>query len=372
MDFTFPAFLLPDLLREILVFAIKALTVLCLVQVVVMVLHKLLLERKERRVALLKSRYLSAMYQVLANRPVDLGAPRDHVELSALADVCIYLMASASREQRELIGKTVRDCGIVRFYSEQLARARFWIARYKLVERLGFLELPELAPLFRGIVSSQQEDRQVVGKAAWALSLVCSEEDLPQILARVSQPDFMSAKFNEHLFVNIVASFLARGEKERLLELFAELLAGDTLPLLVKRDFIEACGNAGLAEAQPLLMFCADKYGASPEMRIACLRSLQKLGGDMLDAVVLAGLRDEDWRVRAVAAKSVENCSEAVIPPLELALADLSYYVRLNAALSLGRKGASGRAALKRQAESQDRFVREVSRYVMRERELPC
>lgn len=372
MDLTVPVFMLPDLLRELLVFAIKVITVICLVQIVVMVVHKVLLERKERRMALLKSRYLSSMFLVLGKGEIDLARPKGADEFAALADVCIYLMANASEAESEVIRKTVRDFGIVGFYSEQLPRARFWITRYKLVEKLGFLKLPELAPLFRSIIVSEQEDRQVVGKATWALSLICSEKDLPQILARVSLPDFMSAKFNEHVFVNIISSFRVKGEKERLLELFSELLTGEKMPLLVKRDFIEACGNAGLCEAQPLIISCAREFGSSPEMRIACLRSLQKLGGDMLDAVVLAGLRDEDWRVRAVAAKSVEKCSEAVIPPLELALGDQSYYVRLNAALSLAQKGEAGRAALDRQTQSRDRFVREVSRYVMRERDLPC
>lgn len=371
MDLNIPVYL-PDLLRELLIFAIKVLTVICVVQVLVMVVHKILLERKERRLALLKSRYLSSMYLVLAQRQVDMAKPKDADEFAALTDVCIYLMANASPADLELIRKTVRDCGVAGFYSEQFPRARFWITKYKLIEKLGFVKLPELAPLFRSIIASENEDRQVIGKATWALSLICSERDLQQILARVSLPDFMSAKFNQHLFVNIIASFTLKGEKERLLEIFRELLAGEKMPLLVKRDFIEACGNAGLMEAQPLIISCAKQFGASPEMRIACLRSLQKLGGDMLDAVVLAGLRDADWRVRAVAAKSVEKCSEVVIPPLEEALGDQNYYVRLNAALSLSQKGAAGHAALDRQTQSSDRFVREVSRYVMRERDLPC
>lgn len=372
MHYPFSVFQLPDLLRELLTIGIKLIIAICLIQVLVMIVHKILLEQKERRMALLKSRYLSAMYLILATKRPVLDPPENTEQFTALTDVCIYLMVNASHEELYLIRETVRRCGIAGFYSAQLPRARFWIARYKLTEKLGFLKLPELAPLFRTIIESDHEDRQVVGKATWALSLISTEEDLPEILARVSQPDFMSAKFNEHLFVNIIASFIANGEKERLLALFGEILAGGLVPLLVKRDFVEACGNAGLEEARPLIISCWENFGGSPEMRIASLRSLQKLGGDLLDGVVLEGLRDADWRVRAVAAKSVERCSDAVVIPLEQALGDQNYHVRLNAALSLASKGEQGRAALDRQSQSSDRFVREVSRYVMRERELPC
>jgi len=372
MQLTVSSFLLPELLRELLIFAIKVLVVFCVVQICVMVVHKILLERRERRMALLKSRYLSDIYLVLSQQRTELARPENADGFSALTDVCIYMSANASPREIDMIRQIVRDCGVADLYSAQFSKSRFWITRYRLIEKLGFLKLPELAPLFRSIIVSDQEDRQVIGKATWALSLICREQDLPFIMDRVSLPDFMSAKFNEHLFVNIIASFIANGEKERLLALFAELLAWDRVPLLVKRDFIEACGNAGLAEAQPLILSTAKQVEGSPEMRIACLRSLQKIGGDALDCVILAGLRDPDWRVRAVAAKSVEKCSDAVIEQLELALGDQNYHVRLNAALSLSRKGAAGQAALDRQTQSRDRFVREVSRYVMKERDLPC
>lgn len=372
MDVNLSLFQLPDFLRELLIFSIKAIVAICILQVTVMIVHKILLERRERRMALLKSRYLSGMYRVFATRRVEIERPKGAAELSAFTDVCIYLMADASRERADLIRDTVRVCGIAGYYSAQLPRARYWIARYKLIEKLGFLKLPELASLFRVIVESDQEDRQVIGKATWALSLISREEDLTQILARMSQPDFMSAKFNEHLFVNIIASFRDAGKKERLLELFRELLLGNVLPVLVKRDFVEACGNAGLIEARELIVFCWEQFARTPEMRISSLRSLQKLGGEELDRVVLDGLADEDWRVRAVAAKSVEKCTDAVVPPLEKALGDATYFVRLNAALSLSARGEAGRAALRRQVDSADRFVREVSRYVLRERDLPC
>lgn len=372
MNFPVSVFLLSDYLRTLLRAAIELIMAVCAIQLAVMIVHKLVLERRERRMALLKSRYLSCMYRSFAAGSPEVPNPRDAAEFSALADVCIYLMADASPAEAAVIMTTVRDCGLPGYYCGQLSKARSWIRRYALVEKLGFLRLPGLNSLFRSMVESEKEGHHVVGKACWALSLICTEDDLPSMLARMSQPNFMSAKFNEHLFVNVIASFRGRGEKERLLQLFEEVVAADTMPLLVKRDFIEACGNAGLVEAEPSISSCVRRHAESPEMRIASLRALQQLGGERLDGAVLAALGDEDWRVRAVAAKSVERCSDAVVPALEQALGDAQYHVRVNAALSLSKKGEAGRAALKRQGESPDRFVREVSRYVIRESDLPC
>lgn len=370
MGTSISVYLLSDLLRALLWSAIELIVVVLAVQLTVMIVHKVVLERRERRIALLKSRYLSGMYRSFAAGSSEVERPNTAEEISTLADICIYLLTDASPSETAIIVATLRRCGVAGYYCSRLSSARSWIKRYTLVEKLGFMRLPELASLFRSILQSEHEGHHVVGKAAWALSLVCRGEDLPPLLARMSQPNFMSAKFNEHLFVNVIASFRARGETKPLLRLFEELPAG--VPLLVMRDFIEACGNAGLVEAEPLIASWGARYAHSPEMRIACLRSRQLLGGEGLDLVVLAALGDEDWRVRAVAAKTVDKCSDAVIPALEYALGDAQYHVRVNAAVSLSHKGEKGRAALKRQSGSTDRFVREVSRYVMRESDLPC
>jgi hypothetical protein len=365
MNLPISTYVLTDVMRSLLMGAIKFFIALCLVQLVALVVHKVIVERRERQAALLRSRYLAVMYRLLDGEPTKLVRPATKAEFTALADVCIYLMPNADLGELEIIRETVRSNGVPEYFISQFHHSRFWIARLKLIEKLGFLKLPELAPLFRSIVDAEHEERHVAGKATWALSLICSESDLPHILSQVTLPQFMSAKFNEHLFVNIIHSFTGAGATKRLLELFEELLNDDGVPLLVKRDFIEACGGARLTESLPLIVSGARRFEKLPEMRIACLRSLQKLGSEELDSFIVAGLRDEDWRVRAVAAKSVELCSDVVIDPLEQALGDANYHVRLNAALSLAHKGAAGRAALDRQRASRDRFVREVSRYVM-------
>ncbi|UFS72880.1 HEAT repeat domain-containing protein [Geomonas sp. RF6] len=372
ISFLSSAYLYSHLVREGVLWGIRVFCAICVVQLVVLVLHKLAVERRERREALLKSRYLARMYRSLVERRVMQSKPATREEYDALSDVCIYLMSSASAAELRLIADTARECGIADFYGHELARSHFWITKYQLVEKLGFLKLLELAPVFRRVLDEDEDQPQVVAKAAWALSLICREEDLPHLFARMSAPNFMSAKFNEHLFGNIIAAFRGRGESRRLLSLLSELLEGESIPLLVKRDFIEACGAAGFGEAEALITWSAQHLEESPEMRIACLRSMQKLGGGKVDSFILAGMRDSDWRVRAVAAKSVQRCSNDVVPALEEALSDQSYHVRVNAALSLAHKGEEGRAALSRQTGSRDRFVREVSRYVLRDTEVSC
>jgi HEAT repeat protein len=81
--------------------------------------------------------------------------------------------------------------------------------------------------------------------------------------------------------------------------------------------------------------------------------------------MIAEGLRDSDWRVRAVAAKEAHICPEEIIEPLEKALYDPNYHVRINAAQALKQMGERGLTVLTRNTTSSDRFVRDVTHYVL-------
>lgn len=352
-------------LHDILVLGIKFFAVITTIQIVVMIVHKLVLELRNRRRMLLKTDYLSQMYRSFRQEDVSIRRPRTMIEHEALADVCIYLMSRSLPEQVARIQQTVRRFGIPRLFVVRFARSRSWITRYRTIEKLGFLRLPELGATYRTVLESKKESRQVHSKVVWALSLICREDDLPIILESISAPDFMSAKFNEYIFCNIIGAFRGRGEAEALLDRFARIMEDEGVPLLLKRDFIQACGESCFGAAEGLILRCAERFGGSPEMRIACVRAIQGTGGEMLEEMVIAGLKDTDWRVRAVAAKDVEKCSDAIMAFLDLALGDPNYYVRLNAALSLACRGETGLALLRAKSQSSDRFIRDISQYVL-------
>ena len=92
---------------------------------------------------------------------------------------------------------------------------------------------------------------------------------------------------------------------------------------------------------------------------------LEKLGDSDIYAIIESALLDEDWRVRAVAAKNAEVCSDRIIEALEPVLKDKNYFVRINAAQALSRLGGKGKAVLIRLTASDDNFARDMAYYIL-------
>jgi HEAT repeat protein len=100
---------------------------------------------------------------------------------------------------------------------------------------------------------------------------------------------------------------------------------------------------------------------------MACIRTLGQIGDERLEELMRRCLADADWRVRAVAAKDVRKCSDDIIPALRQVLCDSSYYVRLNAAMSLANKGEAGRAVLRECVQSDDKFGYDMASYALKQ-----
>jgi hypothetical protein len=354
-----------DTLHGLMVFGVSFFAGITFLQIIILVVQKIVLENLNYRRALLRDHYLSLMQEAVSNGNFDIRKPHSKAEYEVFADVCIQLIPGYSSGQVEFIQSMVRQFGIPEYFTASFVNSRLWTRKYQIIEKLGFLKLPELGATYRETLELNNENRLVISKLVWALSLICREPDLSVILKSLSAPDFMSAKFNEYIFCNAIESFKGRGETEQLMDYFRAIMDDENISSLLKRDFIQACGVAGIAEAEGLIVHCARRFGTRSEMRIACIRAIQGTGGEALDRMVVAGLHDADWRVRAVAAKDVQKCSPRIIPFLESALGDQNYYVRLNAALSLAKKGEAGLAVLRTMSLSNDRFIRDVSKYVL-------
>ena len=93
--------------------------------------------------------------------------------------------------------------------------------------------------------------------------------------------------------------------------------------------------------------------------------ALEKLGDSDIYAIIESALLDEDWRVRAVAAKNAEVCSDEIVGALEPALKDKNYFVRINAAQALSKLGEKGAAVLRRLTTSDDNFARDMAHYML-------
>jgi HEAT repeat protein len=80
--------------------------------------------------------------------------------------------------------------------------------------------------------------------------------------------------------------------------------------------------------------------------------------------VVATTMTDEEWRVRAQAARALAEIGRRrlAVPLLERGLADNAWWVRANCGAGLRRLGPSGLAALRRALRSDDRFARDRAR----------
>lgn len=330
-----------------------------------MLLQKLFTERGERRTEQAKHYYLSAGYLYLNDPSTTVRSPSSLAETLALADVIIYMMAEKKEEKHHfLLRKLADQLHVTERLSRQAAESRSWVSRLLAVEKLGFMKLPGAAPLYRELLEREREPH-IIAKLLWALSQIASPPDVELINRVLLSHAVISGKFNELIYCNIIKSFTVRGAESELLQLIETLLSDLSLTLQLKRDLVEACGAAGLTASKELLMARYSQFSQESTLKIAFLRAIGSLGGDLEGDLTRPALLDPDWRVRAVAARYAAVSVEAVVVSLTNLLGDSSYHVRINAARSLGAAGEKGRAILGLQLNSEDRFVRDVCTYVL-------
>jgi HEAT repeat protein len=356
----------PFALRGMLLVAIQAFLVLTLLSFCILILHKIHVERRERFLNAKKNRYLSSWYRTFSDPSFLLDRPKRDIDFEALADTAIFLLSEeGSSDRGDRIREVVRELGVPAYFEERIGSDHRWTDRYLALEKLGFLALPEEARLYREILEKEEEEL-LHAKAAWGLSRIANREDLPAIDTVLSRPAFMSAKFSEYVYTNVIEAFRNRGESDLLLLHFEEMRGDTCLPSLLLRDVVEACGFCRFTEGRPYILGVLADHGEIPQIRMACLRALGQIGGEGAEERILSCLSDADTGVRAVAARSAEGCTtEATVPLLTHLLGDSSYHVRINAAASLSRLGDAGSAVLRTGIGNPDPFVRDVCRYML-------
>ena len=337
-------------LREILVFFVWLFFFMAAAQLVFLLLHKAIIERRNKKFKKKKIIYFNDITKIFFQESHSIEAPADIVETNALIDVCVDIMTGASRKNIEIIHKTVREFGLSDFLVNSYNKSSLWLKQYQLIETLGFLKLPELAGLYLEIIDKEnillekqrvmKEQRgngwlsdvqnpatrhlHLISKALWALSCLCNDRYFWRIIQVLETPSFMSGKYNEYIFCNIIAAYRHRDQIGELLTETEKLLADGAVSLLIKRDFIQACGIARFTESHTMVAKCTDSFYDSPEMKIACIRTLALIGDERVEELTLRYLEDGDWRVRTVAARDAHVCSDAIIPALNRLLCDSS------------------------------------------------
>lgn len=350
--------------RAVLAAAILLLAFMTLVLLVVLIVHKIYVEQCELQSARLRDKYSNLFPMLFDHQNIHLPAPKHSLSIDALADVAIQEIAHAGRDAAEHIRDEMRHNGAVDNLLHRLRNSRSWVRRHRALERLGFLKLPEMRQIYIDMLT-REDNAHIISKALWALSYIAERQDLPLIIRYLGDSHFMSAKFNEYIFTNIIEEFRGRIGDDATLAILDALLADETIPVFLKRDVVEACGKIGYSGFAPLVIEAFHRFREVPEMRITALRAAGSLATDTTCEIITASLGDPDWRVRVVASNCAQNCRDASLSVLENLLGDPNYHVRINAATTLATFGERGKAVLNRAINGEDRFASDISRYVL-------
>ena len=99
-----------------------------------------------------------------------------------------------------------------------------------------------------------------------------------------------------------------------------------------------------------------------PLIRLSVARALKRHRHPEAEEVLLIALHDHDWRVRAVAARSLGTQGNvSAVSRLAAGLRDVRWWVRFRCGLALAQLGAPGRDALQEAGRDTDRYAGEMA-----------
>jgi hypothetical protein len=351
-------------MESVLNYVLISLFVTVLLLFFILIFHKLFIEFTERRKRHLHSRYSSSMRKFLLGRDGMIVSPRSKLGHEVLSALCIEKLQSAPEEDQEIIKQYIRGSSLVDYY-RKMAESSAMPKRFHAIKRLGNFSLDELKPYFEESILEEKTD-EVKGAIVWAVSRIADENTLGWITRILSEDISLSSKYNENVYSNLILCFKGRGIIGTFLTYMERLIADRSLPIILKRDIIEACGSSGLHEASRLIVDFYFNSDDHPAIKIACMRALGKLECPECSGVVTSALFHDDWRIRSQAAQAASACRKDAIPQLRHLLYDEYYYVRINAAKSLSQLGSDGLSLLESEMNSSDPFVRDTVRFMLR------
>lgn len=354
----------PHMMKDVLNYVLISLAVTVVVLFFILIFHKLFIELQERRRRRYRARYSAYMRKYLLGRDGTIVRPRTKLGCETLASLCIEKLEKSSYEDQAIIQQYIRGSFIVESF-RKMAESSSMPKRFHAIKTLGYFSLEELKQYFKDALLEEKSD-EVKGAIIWAMSRIADKATLDWITLTLASDISLSSKYNEYVFSNLIRSFLRKGIADQFLTFLRKLKDDKTITYLLKRDIIEACGSSGLHVASRTIVDFFYSSDNHPAIKIACMRALGRLRCPEFSGVVSTALFHEDWRVRSQAAQAASHCSESSIPHLRNLLYDDYYYVRINAARSLSQLGEKGQALLRSEMNSQDPFVRDTVRFMLR------
>lgn len=326
---------------------------LCLMLALAVVLRKASRDRRER--AMLERRGAAKAAMLAGERaaliPLFVAARRQANAQVDLAAALEQVLPECGRERMKTLYRCARRAGLSEALAQQ-TRARDPLQRGRAVLLIGLLRLPDTAELAGPLLSDPDPDVQLA--AVRALAVRADRETAQLLIAALRDGEIPAARVIERVAAPWAAVALTSALRAARRE-HADA-ASD-----FRTSIARALGLTGSADAERDLVALLRE--GSREERTSAARALGTLAQDST-APLLDALQDEEWPVRAQAAKAFGMLRRVeAVDALAMALTDSSWWVRANAGRSLRELGEPGVATLREAARSStDRFARARAR----------
>ncbi|MDQ7038100.1 MAG: HEAT repeat domain-containing protein [Aquificota bacterium] len=356
-----------EALKRFLLSAIAFLFVFDTLVFLSVVIHRLILTRRERLYNRAYQRFTDQIVLAIYGSG-DVEDPGTGLEKEALGDVCIEIARKFRGAEAEFAKRTALDKSVIRYYIRK-TRSIFLPTKVVYYEKLAHLGVKRVKEDLRREI--EKADREwAVARLTFAYSLLVDEVgEVSFIVRSINRCGSLSFKFVEFLWFNVIDRL--RNSLPDLLSLIRRELLDKEASAFVLRAFVEALGDHRLQQASGFVLEVYRKHTQDVLMRISCIRSLGNMGYEDFLEIFRENSYHEDWRVRAVICRYAYLCRyEDVIEDLIRLIGDRVYFVRINAGRSLLFFGERSREVLNRLLHSEDRFVRDMARYLLERMEV--
>jgi hypothetical protein len=335
-DKAYIVFNFSESIRAFLIGSILFFAGISFLTVVIMLLHKMIVNSHTNRFQKLKTRYRQELTLLLFEpNTVSLSPVHHPLEIEAASDIAIELMESFNDPSYlTLLYRYLSEHSIIQYYSVLALRTNT-AQQFASVERLAIFRYDKNRPLFIKILIDKKTDEEILINSLIGLSYIFNPEDKEVFLSSLEQID-SSEKFSEFLFYNVLQRLVSENRHETIDAIFSWLLTHNN-PLSLKA-FIEAIS---VVEYNPIASQLRSLYLSveRDDIKISIIRALGNLTGSEEGCTLfLDALKSDNTTLRIVASKSISNCyDEEVTKPASRALFDPSYSVRYNISRSLLR-----------------------------------
>ncbi len=362
----FESFIPPYIVGGAVFYVLILLFLTVILTLFILIFHKARIEYRERKKNRLMSKYNHHLKKYMFRITKDIKKPKTKLGAEALSLMCIDLLESVDEFDETRLKDFIKDSSLVSYY-KKMAKSSLLSKRFHAIKKLGFFRLDELKDYF---VEFLLDENTIEGKgsAVWALSMIADQDALDLITRTLSSEITLSSKFNEYVYSNVIQSFKRNSKSAEFLAFLENLKTNEEVPLLLKRDIIQACGSSHFHEASRVILDLSFLYDENPVIKIASMRALGRLKCPEFCGVVTTAFFHEDWRVRVAASQAATMCETGAISHLRNLLYDDFYYVRINAAKALSELGEQGIALLRREINSEDPFVRDTVQFMLKEK----